>query len=73
MYFYRITKQITWFIPHWNSIWLRGSVGKAHIYVESNKEIVGSKPKVDIFLLYVVLFGVCVLGFQSTHVIFKYV
>ena len=46
-----ITKQ---FISHWNSKWLRGSVGRAHIHIsyiflKSNKEIVVRNPKSKIF------------------------
>ena len=51
MYTYHITIKI---ISHLNFIWLRGTVGNAqytllHLLEESNKEIVGSKPKLKIF------------------------
>ena len=60
-----ITKQ---FISHWNSKWLRGSVGRAHIhtgyiFLKSNEEIVVQNPKSKIFfflLLYIVCCFVCV-------------
>ena len=57
--------------PSWSLIWLRGSVGKAHLHVnyrdtflKSNEEKVGSKPEVNIIfflILYVVCFSVLFL------------
>ena len=46
-----ITKQ---FISHWNSKWLRGSVGRAHIHIgysflKRNEELVVRNPKSKIF------------------------
>ena len=50
-----ITKE---FISHWNSKWLRGSVGRAHIHIghiflKSKKEIVVGNPKSKIFFYYI--------------------
>ena len=58
-----ITKE---FISHRNSKWLRGSVGRAHMYVgyiflKSNEEMVVRNPKSKIFfLLCIVCCLVCV-------------
>ena len=67
MHTYHITKLLK---SRWGLIWLRGSVGKAHLHVnyrdtflKSNEEKMGSKPEVTIFFLnlYVVCFSVLFL------------
>ena len=55
-----ITKQI---ISDWNSKWLRGSVGRAHIHIgyfflKSNEEIVFLK---NFFIIYSMLSCLCVI------------
>ena len=59
-----ITKQ---FISHWNSKWLRGSIGRTHIHIgyiflKSNEEIVVRNPKSKIFIIIIIIIIISALS-----------